>query len=201
MRGFLYIIMIVALHSAAAFADDAATPATGLSVKAGVIGFRDPLVDVNGPYVGIEVFSRVSESVSVGGQASFGMMLNRADDLAAGSAVDDLTYIPVELNVRYSVPLGEHILAGLDAGVSLNGIVEKKQQCGMILISLDPVQYCSTTTTQLLRLGAQVGLTVDVTSGTFRAGLDGTYQATDGDDSAAGKYSNYRLGVHAGWLF
>lgn len=206
MKWFLPVMMIAGLHSFAAAAEDEAAGDRGVKVTIGSIIFTSEALKDDGAdsntYIGLEVFRRISEHLSVAGLIGYADVKG-GEGPVWGVSTAAVTYIPLELNLKTRVPFGDRISLGFDAGISLNAAEEEERSCQPVIIGVDPVLTCITTASSRVLLGVQAGMSISFVSGRFFTGVDGKYQAIPDltENALVPDYSNYRLGIHAGWLF
>jgi len=158
-----------------------------LAVKIDYLKFTDDIDkrDVEkGPYFGIELFGRLFDNLYLGGEVGY---FNQKDgpDVSAdsGNSSDvELTYVPVELNLKYIVG-GYRWAWAVGGGASYN------------YVDFDGNDVSSRESKDGWIWGGQVFMDLNYVTDLFFAGINGKYQLVEGD------YDNWRVGGQIGFFF
>jgi len=189
MKKFLFMLLIVAFvcTSSTVYADEKAPLGEGnLAVKLDWINFTDSdLEDVDvdsGFYIGLEGYGLVSQNLYLGLEAGY----TNPDGNYMGFDTE-LTYIPIELNLKYAVVAAQSLVFDIGAGLSYN--YGKFEMAGD---SLDDWMF-----------GGQFFMDLNYTIDQFFLGISGKYQLAQDFDKEGSKFSpnNWRLGGQIGVMF
>ena len=157
----------------------------------------------SGPYVGLDAYARIASNLYLGGEVGYYnsdgserlFLYDPTSDLLLFFDVDtEMTYMPVELNVKYKV--GDSKNTGslvLGAGISYNYMNLEINALGL---SVDEDDWL---------FGGQVFLELNLEFNQFYFGINGKYQITD--EMKIGKVdtdvtgNNWRVGGQIGIKF
>jgi Outer membrane protein beta-barrel domain len=101
----------------------------------------------------------------------------------------EVTFVPIELNLKYAIPASPNLVFDLGAGASYNYVQEKVSLSGVSVSSDDWL------------FGGQVFADVNYTSGIFFIGINGKYQITEDIKGGNYSYNNWRVGGQVGVMF
>ena len=185
MKMRIFLLMLFALlpalsaQAAAAFMDQVT-----FGLKTGVIGFTSPAaedLDVeSGPYLGLEAFQRISERLHLGGELGYAR--------SSGSiplVKTELTYVPIELNLKYAGAVTPQVDFTLGSGVSYN----------YARFEADCLGTCFAATEEW-RPGLQLFGGVRFNAPPYLLGMEGKMQVSEEKD-----LDNWRLTAQAGYRF
>jgi hypothetical protein len=132
-------------------------------------------------FYGLELYGEVARNWYVGAETGY------TKSSGSEQMVDvDVTYIPVEVNVKYAIQVNPRFVIDLGAGPSYNyGKVKLKS----------PIDE----KTSKWKFGGQAFIDLNVVLDRFFFGLDGKYQITQKYGDVA--FDNWRIGGHLGVKF
>jgi hypothetical protein len=176
--------VLPALFAAGAQAAEAGMAGVTLGLKAGVIGFtstaaEDLGVD-SGPYLGLEAFRRISERLSLGGELGYAR--------SSGSiplVKTELTYVPIELNLKYAAAASPWVDFTLGGGISYNYVRFEADCLGICFDSVEDWHP-----------GLQLFGGVQLNAPPYLLGAEGKVQVSEEKD-----LDNWRLTAQAGYRF
>jgi hypothetical protein len=165
-----------------------------LALKVDYIAFTEDLLedlDVDsGFYLGIEGYGEVTPNLYLGLEVGyafcqsgdfFDLDLNRDLDV-------DLTYVPVEMNLKYAAELSPQFIIDFGAGVSYN------------YAEIELSNGDSDSEDDWL-FGGQFFVDLNYTFDTFFLGINGKYQLTEEADDSEVSFDNWRIGGQIGFFF
>lgn len=179
-----YVLLIAGLTLLATVTTAAAFPAERtFGLKAGAIGFTEGAaasLDLErGSYLGAEVYGRIAERLSLGGEIGYSRL-----EGSIPLVENELTYIPVELNLKYSGEIRSELDYFLGAGLSYS-FVELEQDCQGTCFAEDEDWVA----------GAQLFGGVELRLRKWLFDLEGKYQLSEKD------LDNWRMTGKAGFVF
>ena len=181
MKKLTLILLTVALvvSSSAVLAQEKAPLGLGnLALKIDYINFTEnelERADVdNGLYLGLEGYAQIVPALYLGLEAGY---TDTDGDV-------DLTYVPVELNLKYAVPATPDFVVDLGAGASYNY-----------------ARFENHSSDDDWLFGGQVFVDANYTSGGFFIGINGKYQLTEKFEDAPFSLNNWRVGGQVGLVF
>ena len=182
------VLALVMLASTVYSAQTAPLGSSNITVKLDYIQFTDTVLkDANvdtAIYLGLEGFTEVSPNIYLGGE--IGYASPDGDVLGIGTEV---TYIPLELNIKYAVQNSPDFTIDFGGGLSYIYIEERIVLGGLTLSADDWL------------LGGQFFVDGNYTFGQYFAGANFKYQVTaEVDDSSYG-YNNWKFGGQIGMNF
>lgn len=197
MKKFMLLCLIGAfvMTSAVVSAQEKAPLGVGnLALKVDYISFtEDDLEDADvdsGLYLGIEGYGEVTPNLYLGLEVGYAFIqsgdffqinLNRDFDV-------DLTYVPVEVNLKYAAELSPHFIIDVGAGVSYN------------YAEIEVSNGVSASEDEWL-FGGQFFVDLNYTFDTFFLGINGKYQITEEGDDLDVSFDNWRIGGQIGFFF
>jgi hypothetical protein len=185
----LFFIGACVVTSTAASAVEKAPLGNGtFAVKLDYIVFTDPHFDRGGNqddglYLGLEGYGKIDPNVYLGGEIGTGFNMEIGGE--------EITFVPVELNVKYAKAAGRDLVVDCGAGISYSSV---EIQYHVLFVSAQE------TRTDWL-FGGQVFADLTYTIGRFTIGINGKYQITEEFKNEGIDLSNYRLGVQIGMMF
>jgi len=181
MKKLVLILLTIGLvvSSSTVFAAEKASLGMGnLALKVDYINFTESALEHadadSGLYLGIEGYTQILPALYLGLEAGYA---NPDGDV-------ELTYVPVELNLKYAIPASPDFVMDLGAGASYN--YAKFENGG----SDDDWLF-----------GGQVFIDVNYTSGGFFVGINGKYQLTEDFSNSSLSLDNWRVGGQVGIMF
>lgn len=182
MKKMLFMLLIVAFICTAStvYAAQKAPLGSGnLAVKLDWINFTDDdLGDLDvdsGFYIGLEGYGMVTQNLYLGLEAGW-----------AGPDGDvDLTYVPIELNMKYAVEAAQNLAFDIGAGVSYN---------------YAEVENAGPSEDDWL-FGGQFFVDLNYTIDQFFIGISGKYQITEDFEDSDSDFNNWRIGGQIGVMF
>jgi hypothetical protein len=169
-----------------------------LALKVDYIAFTDDELDDadvdSGVYAGIEGFGEVSPNLYLGLEVGYAAVSDGDWEFFSDEPDVELTYIPVEVNLKYAAEFSPHFIIDVGAGVSYNYAEIDVEGLG------DEDEWL---------LGGQFFVDLNYTFDAFFLGINGKYQITeefDGPDLGAGddldaSFDNWRIGGQIGFFF
>jgi hypothetical protein len=167
----------VALH-----AQDTAPLGKGnVSVKFGYVVFSEGVDEDDGIYLGLEGYGRVAGNLYLGGEvaAAYSMAL----------ASDEMTLVPLEVNVKYARGVGSNFVVAGGVGLSYS-------YAEFLDVGLAP-----DVTSDTWLFGGQIFGEFVYRINWFDFGISAKYQLVKEFEEVAADYSNLRLGVQLGVIF
>jgi len=196
MKKFLLMLLIIAFVCTAStvYAAQKAPLGSGnLAVKLDWIKFTDSVlkdVDVDsGFYIGLEGYGEVAPNWYLGMEAGYANPDGTVNVL--GVNVDtEVTYVPIELNIKYAAAVAESVVLDLGLGGSYNYVEEKASSAGFTPAKVDDWLW-----------GGQAFMDLNFTINQFFLGISGKYQITQKFKDSDYNYNNWRLGGQIGVMF
>jgi hypothetical protein len=203
MRKFLFMLLIVAFVCTAStvYAAQKAPLGTGnLAVKLDWIKFTDSVLkdaDVNsGFYFGLEGYGMMSPNWYLGLEAGYanpdGSITEFEPGIGNVTVDNEVTYVPIELNVKYAAAVAQSVVFDIGAGVCYNYVEEKASSPS---IGVPPAKVDDWL------FGGQFFMDLNYTINQFFLGISGKYQITQSFKDADYNYNNWRLGGQIGVMF
>jgi opacity protein-like surface antigen len=195
------IVLLLAATSAYA-ADKFALGKGNVALKVDYFSFTDDVFDdielEDGVYVGLEGSFAIAPNLYLAAEAGWAGTSNDDEIDILGRPVDvdiDVTYVPVELNLKYAVEFSPRWVFGIGAGVSYNYF---EIEADLDRDSADKDDWL---------WGGQVFADLNYKMGSWFFGINGKYQMTEeievGDDDLETdtNANNWRLGAQIGLMF
>lgn len=183
-RCLLLLIGIVFILSPAVIqAEQKAPLGTGnFALKLDYITFTDEGWSDNddaGLYLGVEGYGKITPNVYLGGEIG----------TAANVSIlgEDISFIPVELNVKYAKEVATNVIADFGAGASYS--------------YTEVTDTFSDESIDDWLFGGQVFADLTYKIGRFTIGVNAKYQMTEDFKDSDVDLSNWRLGLQLGGLF
>lgn len=163
-----------------------------LALKLDYIQFTDDDIEDadidSGFYLGIEGFHEVSPNLYLGLEIGYAFCDSNDWEIAFDTVDVDLTYIPVEVNLKYAAEVSPHFIIDFGGGVSYNWAEVEISNGG------------SDSEDDWL-LGAQFFVDLNYTFEQFFLGVNGKYQITEEGDDLDVSFDNWRIGGQIGFFF
>jgi len=196
---FLFLLMVafVIASSAAYAAQQAPFRAPlgigNLAVKLDYINFTDDLVkdydNDKGLYVGLEGYTAIAPNLYLGAEVGYANPDGSID--IAGIPVDtEVTFVPIELNLKYAIKAAPNLAIDFGAGVSYN-YVEEEESFG----------FFGFYSREDWLLGGQFFIDLNYTMNQFFIGVNAKYQLTEDFKDFNYNYNNWRIGGQIGVMF
>jgi hypothetical protein len=181
------------MTSAVVLAQEKAPLGVGnLALKVDYIAFtEDDLEDADvdsGLYLGIEGFGEVTPNLYLGLEVGYAVNVEGEFDIDFFPEEPDvdLTYIPVEVNLKYAAEVSPHFVIDVGAGISYN----------YAEIDVDGVDD-----EDEWLFGGQFFVDLNYTFDAFFLGINGKYQLTEEGDDLEVSFDNWRIGGQIGFFF
>jgi hypothetical protein len=179
-----------------------------LALKVDYIAFtEDDLEDLDvdsGLYLGIEGYGEITPNLYLGLEVGyafcqsgdfFDLDLNRDLDV-------DLTYVPVEVNLKYAAEVSPQFVIDFGAGVSYNyAKIELDAATGTFEDIETGEELGSSVDESEWLFGGQFFVDLNYTFDKFFLGINGKYQLTEEGDDLPVKFNNWRIGGQIGFFF
>lgn len=193
MRRAVFLIFLTAVllsASATAYSAETNLGPNNFTVKVDSIKFKsDALKDIDsGLYVGLEGYSDIGTNFYLGAEVGYAHIDKTVESL--GTKTDrELIFIPIELNLKYSVKIISHLIIDAGGGFSYNYAREK--------VSGSDV---SSTVDEWL-WGGQFFGDLNYKIGNVFIGANAKYQMTKSGKDFGHHFNNMRLGGQIGVMF
>jgi len=203
MKKVLLLSCCIVLMFAATSAYAAEKYALGMSnvaLKVDYFSFTDDVFDNidlnNGVYVGLEYSHALTPNIYLALEAGWAGTSNDGDVVVLGRSTNidvDVTYVPVELNLKYAMEFSPNWVFDVGAGASYNYFKVEANR-------LD-------TNEEDWLWGGQVFADLNYKSGPWFFGINGKYQFTEEielgsrDVETNTNANNYRVGAQVGVMF
>lgn len=193
-RLFLFsLIMAFLAGSTAAYAAQKASLGIGnIAVKADYISFTADEMEGSdtdtGLYLGIEGYGKIAPNLYLGAEIGY----TNPNGNALGFDTE-LTFMPIELNLKYAVESTPNLAVDFGIGASYNYVEEKASGYG-VSVSIDDWVF-----------GGQIFADLNYKMDMFFIGINAKYQITGEPEymgiKAGYDYSNWRIGGQVGLMF
>ncbi len=193
-RLFLFsLIMAFLAASTAAYAAQKASLGIGnIAVKADYISFTADEMEGSdtdtGLYLGIEGYGKIAPNLYLGAEVGYA----NPEGKALGFDTE-LTFMPIELNLKYAVESTPNLAVDFGIGASYNYVEEKASGYG-VSVSIDDWVF-----------GGQIFADLNYKMDMFFIGINAKYQITGKADfkeiDTDYDYSNWRIGGQVGLMF
>jgi hypothetical protein len=163
-----------------------------LALKVDYIAFtEDDLEDLDvdsGLYLGIEGYGEITPNLYLGLEVGYAFVQSGDFfDIDFSDKLDvDLTYVPVEVNLKYATEVSPHFVIDFGAGLSYNYAKIDVQDYG------DEDEWL---------FGGQFFVDLNYTFDAFFLGINGKYQLTEEGDDLETNFDNWRIGGQIGFFF
>jgi hypothetical protein len=191
----LCLIGAFVMTSAVVSAQEKAPLGAGnLALKVDYISFtEDDLEDADadsGLYLGIEGFGEITPNLYLGLEVGYAVSVEGDLDIEffADDVDVDVTYVPVEVNLKYAAEVSPHFVIDFGAGVSYN------------YAEIEVSNGESDSEDEWL-LGGQFFVDLNYTFDAFFLGINGKYQLTEEGDDLEISFDNWRIGGQIGFFF
>jgi hypothetical protein len=190
MKKFLFMVLIVAFVCTAStvYAAQKAPLGNGnLALKLDWIKFTDGWLKDRGAdsafYIGLEGYGMLAPNWYLGLESGYA----QPKGTESGYVETKLTYIPVELNVKYAGEVAQNVVIDAGAGLSYN---------------YSKIQLAGLSSDSKWLFGGQFFLDLNYTIDQFFIGISGKYQITQKfKDAYDFNANNWRLGGQIGVMF
>lgn len=159
------------------------------AVKLDYIQFTDDYFDVpgrenDGIYLGLEGYGKITPNLYLGGEVGQGHNIS----FFGG---EDITFAPIELNLKYATEPAHNLIVDFGAGVSYS-YVELRSYTLFSSVSIERDDWL---------IGGQIFADLTYKIGWFSAGINAKYQMTEDFEGSDVDLSNWRLGFQLGVVF
>ena len=160
-----------------------------VALKLNYIGFNDDTLEDLGVddafYVGLEGYASIYPNLYLGGEVGYANPDSNVD-INGNEVKTDVTFIPIELNLKYAALAYPNFVVGFGAGVSYNYVetdISGEEGDDWLF-------------------GGQFFADLNYTVGSnLFFGVDAKYQITDDFEDWNANFSNFRIGGHIGIRF
>jgi hypothetical protein len=185
-RLFLYSIIIVLIitSNAVCAAEKAPLGIGNLAVKLDYITFTDDFwgdLDDDGLYIGIEGYGQIMPNLYLGGEIGQGANIELLGD--------SISFVPVELNVKYATEVTPNVVIDFGAGLSYS---YTEIDFSFLSTRIDGDDWL---------FGGQIFVDLTYKIKWFSIGVNGKYQITENFKDEDLDLNNLRAGVQIGILF
>ncbi|MFC1864111.1 hypothetical protein ACFL1Z_09205 [Thermodesulfobacteriota bacterium] len=154
------------------------------AVKLDYIYFTDNHFDgAAGPYFGLEGYGKIASNLYLGGEIGSGTDVNLGGE--------DITFVPVELNLKYANEVARKFVVDVGAGLSYS----------YVGIQYSPLFGTYGKERNDWLFGGQIFADLTYKINWFSIGVNGKYQLTESFKDEGIDLSNFRLGVQLGIVF
>jgi hypothetical protein len=199
-KKMLFVIMTFlvmassAAEAAQRFPINSALGFGNLAMKVDYINFTDDLVkdfdNDEGIYVGFEGYTAIMPNIYLG--MEIGYANPEGSIYVQGERFDtEVTYVPIELNLKYAARTAPDIVIGLGAGISTNYIEEEEYA----------FDFFSAGSREDWLFGGQLFIDMNYTTDLFFAGVNAKYQITEDFKDYSYNYNSWRVGGQVGVVF
>jgi len=162
--------------------------AGNVALKVDYIAFtEDDFEDADsGLYLGLEGMGEITSNLLLGFEFGYAVNIQGEMEFLDRKRDVDLTYIPIELNLKYASEVSPLFLMGVGAGISYNYAKIDVEHGG----DLDDGLF-----------GGQLFVDLNYTFDRFFFGVNGKYQITQEGDDLEVSFDNWRIGGQIGGFF
>ena len=176
-----------------------------IAVKLDYINFTDDVLensDVDtGFFIGLEGYAKIAPNLHLGVEIGYanpdgnisGCIFVPSYGTVCGSADTEVTFVPIELNLKYAIKAAPNFIIDFGAGVS-NTYVKEEATVSALGIS------ASASVDDWL-FGGQFFADLNYTIGQFFLGINAKYQLTEDFKDFNYNYNNWRIGGQIGIMF
>lgn len=207
----LIAIMVFVMASTSVYAQQRKAPLGfgNIAVKVDYINFtEDELEDLDldtGLYGGLEWYGQIAPSLYLGAEVGYANPDEETTDIVSGPflgpvAVDietEITYVPIELNLKYAIEAAPNLVFDFGAGVSMN-YAELEVEVSALGVTEDDSEND-------WLFGGQFFADLNYKFGQFFIGVNAKYQITEDfeldDIDTDTDFSNWRVGGQVGIIF
>jgi len=137
----------------------------------------------DGLYIGLEGYGNITPNLYLGGEIGVGTNIEIGGE--------EITFIPVELNMKYAKEAARNFVVDFGAGLSYSSAE----------IQYRPLFGAAQEKRSNWLFGGQVFVDLTYIINWFSIGVNGKYQITEDFKDESIDLSNYRLGVQLGIMF
>ncbi len=189
-----FVISSSSAYAAQRFPYKAAFGFGNVAMKVDYINFTDDLVkdfdNDKGIYIGFEGYTAIMPNVYLGAEIGYANPDGRI--YIDGERVDtEVTFIPIELNLKYATQAAPNLLIDFGAGISSNYVEE--EEYGFNFFGSDRRDDWL--------FGGQFFMDINFTMNQFFIGANAKYQVTEDFKEYNYNYSNWRIGGNIGLMF
>ena len=197
---FSLVVSCIILSTTAFAAEKASLGAGNVALKLDYINFtesefKDADIDT-GYYIGLEAYGEVSPNLYLGAEVGYANPDDKIDELVDGIVVNiknEVTFIPIELNLKYAFKAAPNFIIDVGAGVSYT-FAEVETTASALGISLSDSE-------DDWLFGGQFFVDLNYTINQFFIGINAKYQLTEDFSDGDVSFSNWRVGGQVGLMF
>jgi hypothetical protein len=194
---FSLVVIVAFVMTSTVFAAEKAPLGIGnISVKLDYINFTDNALDNSdvdkGFYVGLEGYGEIVHNLYLGAEVGYANP-DGSVDIAGIHANTEVTFVPVELNLKYAVKAAPNMAIDFGAGVSYNYVKEEA--------SASAFGFTGSSSIDDWLFGGQFFADLNYTIGQFFLGINAKYQLTENFKDFNYHYNNWRVGGQIGIMF
>ena len=204
MKKYFLFFVLIAFLLATSFAYGAEKVLIGngnIALKMDYLYFTenalDDLDNANNFYIGLEAFNKITSNLYVGMEVGYANSDGSAHivntELQRVNADTELTYVPIELNLKYAIDITPRLVVDFGAGPSYNWMKEEISARGS---SSDKDDWL---------WGGQLFADLNYKIDRFFIGINGKYQFTEDfeidDHKTDVNANNWRVGGQVGIMF
>ena len=185
---FLFVGAFVVTSTVASAIEKASLGNGNFAVKTDYIAFTNGYFDRgdnqdDGLYLGLEGYGKITPNLYLGGEIGAGTNIEIGGE--------EITFVPVELNLKYAKEAARNIVVDFGAGLSYSSAE----------IQYRPLFGAAQEKRSNWLFGGQVFVDLTYIINWFSIGVNGKYQITEDFKDESIDLSNYRLGVQLGIMF
>lgn len=198
---FLAVISFIAMTSVAYGAEKILLGNGNIALKMDYLQFTEnALEDLDNDecfYIGLEAYNKITSNLYVGMEIGYATSDGSGDiifdNLGEVDADTELTYVPIELNLKYALDITPRLVVDFGAGASYNWMKEEISARGRSSEEDDWLW------------GGQFFAAINYKIDRFFIGINGKYQLTEDfeidDDETDVNANNWRIGGQVGIMF
>ena len=159
-------------------------------------------------YVGLEAYASVAPNLYLGGEIGHANSKGSFPSIEFGMIHNELTFVPVEVNLKYAVEATRHVSFDFGGGLSCNHVDYVAKTRNPFFMSPPPVGESTLQHVSTWLPGVQVFADVNVTLGPVFVGLNAKFQPVSSDEAESSSgvltytdYTNWRVGGQIGVRF
>ena len=183
---FLFSIISFVLVSTTVYSAEKVLLGNGnIAVKLDYITFTDNHWSGQGDdglYIGLEGYGEIIPNLYLGGELGNGVNVSILGE--------DITFFPIELNLKYAIEAASNVVIDFGAGASYNYAEMRIQRLFSTDIEEDDWLF-----------GGQIFADLTYKIKRFFIGINGKYQITEHFKDENFDFTNWRLGVQIGMMF
>jgi len=194
---FFLVVSLIVMSSVAYGAEKALLGNGNIALKLDYLSFTEDVLDDidtdDALYIGLEAYNKTISNLYVGMEIGYASSDGNAriDDVKADT---ELTFVPIELNLKYALDINPRFVVDFGAGVSYNWMKLEFSKWGGVSSPGDDWLW-----------GGQFFAALNYKIDRFFIGINGKYQLTENfeidDYETDVNANNWRIGGQAGIMF